>query len=600
MEHKMKKHSNSLLIAVGLSIVSIMFINFTLTAQDIVFTATENNLGLNSTLGQFGTGWADFDGDGDLDLLIVGQGTSKHVLYMNNNGVFKDTSKLIRSSVGDYGKQPVWFDYNGDNKLDFILASGLYLFKQTDSGFYNVSSKVGLSTIKDKDSYWSVAVGDYDMDGDLDIAVAGGSQGTSKLMGPLVILRYDDSVFTNATEEVFGVISLESWGITWVDFDNDGDLDLWAPTIRTPGEKNAMLINNQGAEFIYGTTDVFIADSLNDALVSGWADYNNDGYMDLMTTPFNTTPDTSYNHEQFWRNNGNGTLTDIGPQLGFTSAPNARGLAWGDYDNDGDLDLLMGKRNPDTLELWRNDAGQFVNVATEAGVAFSDLMWRGVHFVDYDNDGFLDILLANGDPAKAGSKLLHNTGNSNHWIVIKPKGTGKNTAGIGARVRVVAGGLSMIRDIEGTGPGLTSGKLWAHFGLGSATQADSVIIRWPTGTIDVSTNVAADRYWVFEEGVGVGVNDKSNTIPSGYMLGQNYPNPFNPTTTIQFSLPVQSSVRLVLVNVLGQVVKELANGDYVAGSHQVKLDASNLSTGIYFYKLQADNFVDVKKLVIMK
>ena len=341
-----------------------------------LFTQTVNNLGITSTNGQFGTGWADFDGDGDLDLLIVGAGKT-HVLYRNDIGAFTDVSEvygLTKTGITTFGNQPIWFDYDGDGKLDFLLAKGLYLFRQTDTGFVDVSASAGLGAppLVDKESYWSAAIGDYDKDGDLDIAAAGGSQGASDLMGPLVILKNENSLFTNVTNEVFGsVLNLESWGITWVDFDNDGDLDLWAPTIRTPGEKNAMLINNQRVEFNYGTTDVFKADSLNDAMVSGWADYNNDGFMDLMTTPFNTTAGVSYNHEQFWRNNGDGTLNDIGPQLGFTSAPNARGLAWGDYDNDGDLDLLIGKRSPDTLELWRNDAGQFVNVATEAGVVTS-------------------------------------------------------------------------------------------------------------------------------------------------------------------------------------------------------------------------------------
>ena len=101
-------------------------------------------------------------------------------------------------------------------------------------------------------------------------------------------------------------------------------------------------------------------------------------------------------------------------------------------------------------------------------------------------------------PPGAGAKLLHNSGNSNHWIVIKPKGTGKNTSGIGARVRVVAGGLRMIRDIEGSGPGLTSGKLWAHFGLGSATVVDSIIVQWPTGQVEVITNVPADQYYTIQ------------------------------------------------------------------------------------------------------
>jgi len=85
-----------------------------------------------------------------------------------------------------------------------------------------------------------------------------------------------------------------------------------------------------------------------------------------------------------------------------------------------------------------------------------------------------------------------------------------------------------------------------------------------------------------------------------FELGQNYPNPFNPTTTIEFSLPARSSVRLALVDMLGRTVREITTGDYTAGTHKVTLDASGLASGVYFYKLQANNFVDVKKLVVMK
>ena len=92
----------------------------------------------------------------------------------------------------------------------------------------------------------------------------------------------------------------------------------------------------------------------------------------------------------------------------------------------------------------------------------------------------------------------------------------------------------------------------------------------------------------------------SNNLPGAFALSQNYPNPFNPTTTIEFSLPVRSSVHLVLFNVLGQVVKEIVNGDYTAGTHRITLDASTLATGVYFYKLKAGQYTNVKKLLLMK
>ena len=220
-----------------------------------------------------------------------------------------------------------------------------------------------------------------------------------------------------------------------------------------------------------------------------------------------------------------------------------------------------------------------------------------------DNDGFLDLYLGNFNGSKT---MLHNDGNDNHWIVIKPQGVTNNTAGIGARIRVVAGDLSMIRDIQAGAGAMTNGYIWGYFGLGNATKAatnvDSVIVTWPNGDVDVSTDVPADKYYTFVEGVGVitGVEDRRDNIPARYALGQNYPNPFNPTTTISFTLPERADVRLVLVNTLGQVVKEIAVGKYNAGTHEVGLDASDLASGIYFYRLEANEFNSVRKLVLLK
>jgi len=112
-------------------------------------------------------------------------------------------------------------------------------------------------------------------------------------------------------------------------------------------------------------------------------------------------------------------------------------------------------------------------------------------------------------------------------------------------------------------------------------------------------SIVLDEMTLVTEG-GTSVKRLALNRPPTYSLSQNYPNPFNPSTTIQFSLPVRSDVRLTLVNILGEAVKEIASGNYEAGQHQVISDASNMATGVYFYRLEADGFVSVKKLVLMK
>jgi hypothetical protein len=248
-------------------------------------------------------------------------------------------------------------------------------------------------------------------------------------------------------------------------------------------------------------------------------------------------------------------------------------------------------------KLFRNDGTTWTEVGAATGVAAVSGTYRGAMFIDYDNDGFLDIFFN-----ESSKKLLHNEGgNGNHWIGIRPKGVTSNRAAIGARITAVVGSLRQIRDIQGGGGGMSQCYLWAHFGLGSATAVDSLIVRWPDNTTEVALNVAANEYYIFEEGTGIISSVRDNPIGVVYYeLFQNYPNPFNPSTTFEFSLAAGSDIRLQLVNILGEVVKVLASGNYPAGHHQVKLDAVDLAAGIYFYKLKTDKFVQVKKLVLLK
>ncbi|MBN1302663.1 MAG: VCBS repeat-containing protein [Melioribacteraceae bacterium] len=472
---------------------------------DKLFTQTPNNLGINTTNGQFGSGWVDIDNDGDLDLFIVGVDHT-HVLYRNGNNSFTDVSTLFGfNNVGlRSGAQPSCFDYEGDGDLDLLIASpwdilgGFILYRNDNSIFHDISTEADLGSISGLDNHYALAVGDYDKDGDPDIAVAGGSQTGSGSTGQLFILENNNGRYTDVTTDLFETtLFFESWGITWIDYDNDNDLDLWIPTIRTPHQPCAILVN-QGDKFILSNSSL-TGINAKSAIVSSWIDYNNDGNLDLFVIPYVGDDDGNV---KLYRNNNNGTFTETAGALALDSAfAGSRGISWGDYDNDGDIDLLIANRSG-TQRLYRNDNSMFVDVSAEAGVDFSDVSYRAVHFVDYDNDGFLDIYFPEGDvESPSNQKLLHNSGNSNHWIVIKPKAISDNNSVIGTRVRVVAGDLRMMRDIQSTGPGLTSGMLWAHFGLGSVSTVDSVIVEWPNGNVDVTTRPEIDKYHTITESI---------------------------------------------------------------------------------------------------
>jgi hypothetical protein len=574
----------------------LFFICATLYAQDVTFTAVPNNMGIqNTTTGRFGCAWGDFDDDGDLDLFVS---ENPHSLYRNDGDTLIDVAAEVGlvDSVGGYPTGAVWCDIDNDYDLDLIsMNSGVNIFQNDDGMFSNISVEANVEEIDSGVQLWQPTVGDYDKDGDLDIAYSGYDQGAATQEGVYArLLNNDGMVFEDVAEDVLGwQIDVEAWNPFFVDYDNDNDLDLWLPAIRSELEMS-WLLQNQGGVFAAGPEII-----ANAAIASSWGDFDNDGDFDLFIITW--TGGNTGEGDMLYRNDGD-EFVDIAPDLGLEGPGGfSRGLCWGDYDNDGDVDLLIGA-NSGTQVLYRNDGvgteREFIDVSEETGVGVEGT-YRTATFVDYDNDGFLDIYFN-----ELEKLLMHNEGNANHWLVIKPRGTVSNRDGIGARVRVVTGELSQIRQIEGGGNGgMTPGYPWAHFGLGDAIVVDSLIVTWPMGTVDVATDVEVDRHITFEEGTGivVGVAAKPKPQqPTSFVLEQNYPNPFNPTTTISFSLARKSNVKLVLYNVLGDMVQEIAAGEYHAGQHEVVFNAGELATGLYLYKLEADGFVDVKKMALVK
>jgi hypothetical protein len=603
----MKKALNIIIV---LTIVLMFLLNSNLLfAQEVTFTQPDaNNLGLTDPGGLMGFAWGDYDDDGDLDFIICGGPMYRN--DVNETGTFVQVSATVAGTDSifyDPGglatNSALWGDFNNDGALDLVLSTRLFLNYLADSARFSFANQ--FLTSAEASGAWGITAADYDQDGDLDIALAAGTV-TSNYAGPIRIFQNDGTgQFTDVALDLIGFeVVMESWNPQWVDVNNDGWMDLWMPDIRTE-EPSDLFINEIGAGggLLYKAPEEtgILAQS---AITSQWGDYNNDGYMDLWLHPLNSDATGSPNvNNQFYMNNGDGTFTDIAPAIGFDSLVidvgfAHRGASFGDYDNDGDQDFLIGRRSNITQDLWRNNGdGTFTYVSDLAGIDVIGGDMRSITFVDYDNDGWLDIYMMQNSTNPP--YLLHNEGsNSNHWIVFKPKGTTNNTAGIGTRIEVVIGDQRQVRYVQAGASGGTNGFLWPHFGLGSATTIDRVEITWPNGVFDVLTNVAADQYLTIEEGT-VGVDDLIQ-VPTGFALHQNYPNPFNPTTTISFNLPVRSDIRLQLVDVLGRVIKEIAAGNYEAGLHQVKLDAANLASGIYFYKLEAGNFVSTKKLVLMK
>jgi hypothetical protein len=247
------------------------------------------------------------------------------------------------------------------------------------------------------------------------------------------------------------------------------------------------------------------------AMCISLGDFDNDGWLDLYISDFQRSSD------HLWKNDGKGFFDEVSDQAGITRATRdvlSFGGGFFDYDNDGWLDLFIAnghvypeieQASPDISykqinSLFHNERnGKFLDVTKSSGDGFrTPYVGRGVAFADFDNDGFVDVVVANNGDVPL---LLHNSGgNGNHFLNFKLAGKKSNRDALGARVRVVAGGISQIREIAGGGSYLSQSDLRANFGLGKANRAETVEIRWPSGTQQVFHNVDAGKFYLVEEG----------------------------------------------------------------------------------------------------
>jgi len=294
-------------------------------------------------------------------------------------------------------------------------------------------------------------------------------------------------------------------GVTAADYDNDGWPDIYVANDKT---ENFLFHNKHDGTFEEIASDLGVAYGQNGESTSAmgpvFADIDGDGRLDLWVT------DSKYN--RLMRNTAPGTsgqsgFEDIGPSSGISQAT-AQYASWGtgvyDFDNDGWLDILIFHGGliqmvPQEQSLFHGlGAGKFTDVSRDAGPALDvKTVSRGACFADYDNDGKIDAFVVNlGAPAT----LLHNVSqNSNHWLTVKLKGKKSNRDGIGARLELLSGGRKQIAErIAGSGY-LSQDDGRVHFGMGSASKADKLTIHWPSGQEQVLQNLAVDRVLTVEE-----------------------------------------------------------------------------------------------------
>ncbi len=500
-----------LLLAFGLPEISWSTNYFTPVATGPVVTDGGDSRSVN---------FIDYDNDGNLDLLITNGPNPGQVDYLykgNGDGTFTRIINSPIATVSAASDGGTFGDYDNDGDEDCYVATWwgqLNLF-HVNNGDGTFTQESGSEITSDNDYSEAATWVDYDQDGFLDLQVCNSA-------GALQNQLYHndgDGTFTRVLTGLIATDGFKSRVGAWADYDNDGDQDCY---VANEGNQNNNLYQNNGnGTFTKVTTGPPVTDG-GQSYSASWGDYDNDGDLDLAVA--NSVSQTNL----LYRNDG-GTFTRITGSPVTTLASWSVSTAWGDIDNDGDLDLFttnaFGSLDDNNLLYINNGDGTFVREFDDSTA--TDVGWSyGCAFGDVDKDGDLDLAVARCQSANENNSLYLNNGNSNHWLIVDLQALISNRSAIGARVRVKAtiNGVATWQTREVSSQSGYSGQnqMDPHFGLGDATTIDSILVAWPSGFVTILENVAADQY--------LAVTECPNVDPDGdgAICIDNCPLTFNP------------------------------------------------------------------------
>ncbi len=459
--------------------------------RDGSFTEVTEKAGVAG--GGYGMGVAvgDYDGDGFPDLYVTQYGRS--ILYHNNgNGTFTDVTEKAGVSAPGWASSAVWFDYDNDGKLDLFVCRFVDFDKSKNKFCGNTATK---------ERYYCVP----------------------RVYDPMpswLFHNNGDGTFTDVSRESGIAQSLgKAWGVVASDINNDGFLDLF---VANDTVQNFLFANQGNGKFTEIGVEAGVAYSAEGNPRSGMgvdaADYDGDGWPDLFVSNVDREMYSLYhnNHDQTFDDES------IGNDIGKTTLlMSGWGLKFFDFDNDGNLDLFLANGHPDDkvetrdntvkysepmLLYWNSGAGSrrtFKNVSAQAGPIFNErFAARGMAIGDFDNDGAVDVLVAVNDGAPL---LLRNVAaKGSHWLGIRLVGKKANRDAVGALVTWQAGDLKRHQFKAGGGSYLASHDPRMVLGIGQRPKLDWVEVKWPqpSGLVERFTALPIDRYITIEEGSG--------------------------------------------------------------------------------------------------
>ncbi|WP_431109490.1 FG-GAP-like repeat-containing protein [Winogradskyella poriferorum] len=531
----------------------------------------------------------------------------------------------------DLGGGISFFDYNNDGWDDITLATegsqNLLIYKNTSGGFFILeTSLVPNNTYQQRQPIWV----DYDNDGDYDLYV------TSDTEGNRLYQNNNNSLTDVTTSSGLPVPNIFTYGSSWGDYNNDGYLDVFLSNRDVNFQIPNYLFKNNGDGTFTNVSDVTgIGNGSHLSFCSAFFDYDNDGWQDIYVAN-----DKTQTQNLLYHNNGDGTFTEVGESSGTNVSIDAMSTTIGDYNNDGWFDIYI-TNGPDGNVLFKNNAnGTFTDMALVSGTIFNSTAWGSV-FLDAENDGDLDLyvsgasdgsvpgflsaafyenltndtfsLLINGsfnddnlesyanaigdiDNDGYPEIVVSNSGNedlflwknltttSNNWLKVKLEGTVSNRQGIGSTIEISVNGLKQYRyTLCGEGY-LGQNSASEFFGVGSDTTIDYVKVTWLSGMQDVFYDVSVNQTLNIVEGSTLSVYENQ------FVPAVKFKNP------ISDKLLVISSQEINEYEIYDELGKTIINK--VNDGVKLDVDVGFLESGLYFCKLKFNNhYVKTLKLI---
>jgi hypothetical protein len=523
------------------------------------------------------------------------------------------TISFTTASVDAPGTDRGAVDMNGDFLDDVVSISSSSItinYQQSDGSFVKVTHPLTGALYS---ASWSMAAGDYDRNGYNDM-VYGNSSGAHVVKANSTGTGYSiaassSSVFTQRTN--------------FADFDNDGNLDIFICDDTAPNE---YFINDGTTLTLWEGDDpnAPIPGGLG-AYASGgnygsvWLDYDNDGDSDLFIAKCGG--ETERRKNQLFRNNGNLSFTEVSVATNLNDPLSTWSSAWGDYDSDGDMDCFVGSSlSTEAHKLMRNDNGVFIDKTTAFGLdVFTDKGHENQPF-DFNNDGYIDIfsngniLINNGNSTFTvfpigsiqegavgdlnndgfldifNSQIYYNDGNANNWLKVGLIGTASNINGIGARIEVSSPSFNnasskkaQIRDVRSAQGFAYMSTLNTHFGLGSDSNINTVTIYWPSGTVDIVVNPNINETLIVTEGETLSLE---TTLTNDLIL---YPNPTKGLLNLNADYGFENAIYSVFDITGKRVLNDKFNSNTI--------DVSELSSGNYILRVINNGVIKTQKFI---